>query len=62
MKLTCKEWVLTALLGTTAASALTTLILILVEATSVLLPADTKVCSQTLSRGWAGAGPGPAPP
>ncbi|XP_045052821.2 ectonucleoside triphosphate diphosphohydrolase 8 isoform X3 [Desmodus rotundus] len=42
MKLTCKEWVLTALLGTTAASALTTLILILVEATSVLLPADTK--------------------
>ncbi|XP_036892655.1 ectonucleoside triphosphate diphosphohydrolase 8 isoform X1 [Sturnira hondurensis] len=42
MRLTCKEWVLTALLGGTAASALTTLILILVEATNVLLPADTK--------------------
>ncbi|XP_066222679.1 ectonucleoside triphosphate diphosphohydrolase 8 [Saccopteryx leptura] len=42
MKLTCKEWVLTALLATMAASAITTLILILVEATDVLLPAGTK--------------------
>ncbi|KAM5330738.1 ectonucleoside triphosphate diphosphohydrolase 8 isoform 2-T2 [Glossophaga mutica] len=42
MRLTCKERLLAALLGVTAASALTTLLLILVEATSVLLPADTK--------------------
>ncbi|XP_014637858.1 PREDICTED: ectonucleoside triphosphate diphosphohydrolase 8 isoform X2 [Ceratotherium simum simum] len=42
MGLTWKERVLTALLGAAAASGLTTLILILVEATNVLLPADTK--------------------
>ncbi|KAF6124126.1 ectonucleoside triphosphate diphosphohydrolase 8 [Phyllostomus discolor] len=42
MRLTGKERVLTALLGITAASALTTLILILVEATNVLLPTATK--------------------
>ncbi|XP_054583379.1 ectonucleoside triphosphate diphosphohydrolase 8 isoform X2 [Eptesicus fuscus] len=42
MKLTRKEQVLTALLGTTAALAVTALVLTLVQATSVLLPADTK--------------------
>uniref|UniRef100_A0A7N5J889 Ectonucleoside triphosphate diphosphohydrolase 8 n=1 Tax=Ailuropoda melanoleuca TaxID=9646 RepID=A0A7N5J889_AILME len=42
MGLTWKKGVLTALLGAAAASGLTTLILILVEATSVLLPTDTK--------------------
>ncbi|KAM8803459.1 ectonucleoside triphosphate diphosphohydrolase 8 isoform 2-T2 [Rhynchonycteris naso] len=42
MKLTHKEWVLTALLAATAASAVTTLILILVEATDILLPTGTK--------------------
>ncbi|XP_044776446.1 ectonucleoside triphosphate diphosphohydrolase 8 isoform X2 [Neomonachus schauinslandi] len=42
MGLTWKKRVLTALLGAAAASGLTTLILLLVEATSVLLPADTK--------------------
>ncbi|XP_016067301.1 PREDICTED: ectonucleoside triphosphate diphosphohydrolase 8 [Miniopterus natalensis] len=42
MKLTCKERVLTAMLGAMVALAITTLILILVEATSILLPADTK--------------------
>ncbi|XP_007945170.1 ectonucleoside triphosphate diphosphohydrolase 8 [Orycteropus afer afer] len=42
MGLSWKERVLTALLGAAAASGLTALILILVEATSVLLPADTK--------------------
>lgn len=43
MGLTWKKGVLTALLGAAAASGLTTLILILAEATSVLLPTDTKV-------------------
>ncbi|XP_032254791.1 ectonucleoside triphosphate diphosphohydrolase 8 isoform X2 [Phoca vitulina] len=42
MGLTWKKRVLTALLGAAAALGLTTLILLLVEATSVLLPADTK--------------------
>ncbi|XP_030888291.1 ectonucleoside triphosphate diphosphohydrolase 8 isoform X3 [Leptonychotes weddellii] len=42
MGLTWKKRVLTALLGAAAASGLTMLILLLVEATSVLLPADTK--------------------
>nr|KAF6433314.1 ectonucleoside triphosphate diphosphohydrolase 8 [Molossus molossus] len=42
MKLTGKERVLAALLGATAALAVTALILILVEATSVRLPTDTK--------------------
>ncbi|XP_044236491.1 ectonucleoside triphosphate diphosphohydrolase 8 isoform X3 [Ursus arctos] len=42
MGLTWKKGVLTALLGAAAASGLTTLILILAEATSVLLPTDTK--------------------
>ena len=40
---TWKQQVLSTLLGATMASGLTTLILILVEATSVLLPTDTKV-------------------
>lgn len=53
MKLTCKERVLTAMLGAMLALAITTLILILVEATSILLPADTKV-RPALSRGRAG--------
>lgn len=44
MRLTWKERVITALLGVTAASGVTTLILLLVEATNVLLPTDTKVC------------------
>lgn len=44
MGLTRREQVLRALLGAAAASGLTTLILILVEATNVLLPADIKVC------------------
>uniref|UniRef100_A0A8C0S619 Ectonucleoside triphosphate diphosphohydrolase 8 n=2 Tax=Canis lupus familiaris TaxID=9615 RepID=A0A8C0S619_CANLF len=39
---TWKQRVLSTLLGATVASGLTTLILILVEATSVLLPTDTK--------------------
>lgn len=39
-----KERVLTALLGAALAAGVTTLVLILVEATDVLLPADTKVC------------------
>ncbi|XP_057405444.1 ectonucleoside triphosphate diphosphohydrolase 8 isoform X1 [Balaenoptera acutorostrata] len=42
MGLTRKEQVFTALLGAAAVSGLTTLILFLVEATNVLLPADTK--------------------
>uniref|UniRef100_A0A8C9JR14 Ectonucleoside triphosphate diphosphohydrolase 8 n=1 Tax=Panthera tigris altaica TaxID=74533 RepID=A0A8C9JR14_PANTA len=42
MGLTWKPRVLTALLGAAVASGLTTLILILVEATDVLLPTDTK--------------------
>ncbi|XP_070374412.1 ectonucleoside triphosphate diphosphohydrolase 8 isoform X6 [Equus asinus] len=42
MGLTRREQVLRALLGAAAASGLTTLILILVEATNVLLPADIK--------------------
>ncbi|XP_064146994.1 ectonucleoside triphosphate diphosphohydrolase 8 isoform X2 [Loxodonta africana] len=42
MGLSWKEGVLTILLGAAAASGLTTLILFLVEATSILLPADTK--------------------
>ncbi|XP_036710640.1 ectonucleoside triphosphate diphosphohydrolase 8 isoform X5 [Balaenoptera musculus] len=42
MGLTWKERVFTALLGAAAVSGLTTLILFLVEATNVLLPADTK--------------------
>ncbi|KAM9082402.1 ectonucleoside triphosphate diphosphohydrolase 8 isoform 3-T3 [Megaptera novaeangliae] len=42
MGLTRKERVFTALLGAAAVSGLTTLILFLVEATNVLLPADTK--------------------
>ncbi|XP_032722217.1 ectonucleoside triphosphate diphosphohydrolase 8 [Lontra canadensis] len=42
MGLTWKKRVLAALLGAAVASGLTTLILILVEATSILLPADTK--------------------
>lgn len=52
MKLTWKEKVTTALLGAAVASGVTTLILILVEATNVLLPTDTKVRPQTL--GWGG--------
>ncbi|XP_058549388.1 ectonucleoside triphosphate diphosphohydrolase 8 isoform X2 [Neofelis nebulosa] len=42
MGLTWKPRVLTALLGAAVASGLTTLILILVEATDILLPTDTK--------------------
>ncbi|XP_059869667.1 ectonucleoside triphosphate diphosphohydrolase 8 isoform X3 [Delphinus delphis] len=42
MGLTWKERAFTALLGAAAVSGLTTLILFLVEATNVLLPADTK--------------------
>lgn len=42
MKLTVKEKVTVALLGATAALAVTALVLTLVPATSVLLPADTK--------------------
>lgn len=42
MKLTGKERVLLALLGATVALAITALVLSLVQATSVLLPADTK--------------------
>lgn len=42
MRLTWKERVRAALLGAAVASGVTTLILILVEATNVLLPADTK--------------------
>ncbi|XP_057355292.1 ectonucleoside triphosphate diphosphohydrolase 8 isoform X3 [Manis pentadactyla] len=42
MGLTCKRRVLTGLLGAAVASGLTTLILFLVEATDVLLPADSK--------------------
>nr|XP_036863417.1 ectonucleoside triphosphate diphosphohydrolase 8 isoform X5 [Manis javanica] len=42
MGLTCKERILTGLLGAAVASGLTTLILFLVEATDILLPADSK--------------------
>ncbi|KAM5298589.1 ectonucleoside triphosphate diphosphohydrolase 8 [Ctenodactylus gundi] len=42
MGLSRKEWVIMALLGGAAASGLTVLILVLVEATDVLLPANTK--------------------
>uniref|UniRef100_A0A673VJC6 Ectonucleoside triphosphate diphosphohydrolase 8 n=1 Tax=Suricata suricatta TaxID=37032 RepID=A0A673VJC6_SURSU len=42
MGLTWRQQVLTALLGAAAASGLTTLILILVEATDILLPTDAK--------------------
>lgn len=45
MGLTCKERILTGLLGAAVASGLTTLILFLVEATDILLPADSKVRS-----------------
>lgn len=38
-----KERVITGLLGAAAALGVTTLILILVEATNILLPTDTKV-------------------
>lgn len=51
MRLIWKERVLTALLGAAVASGVTTLILILVKATSVLLPADTKVCPRAPSGG-----------
>lgn len=55
MGLTWRERAFTALLGAAAVSGLTTLILFLVEATNVLLPADTKVCPQTPPKGgWAG--------
>lgn len=54
MGLTWKKRVLTALLGAAAALGLTTLILLLVEATSVLLPADTKVRPRTLAGGRGG--------
>lgn len=43
MALSWKERVFMALLGTATASGLTVLVLILVEATNILLPADTKV-------------------
>lgn len=43
MGLSWKERVFMTLLGVAAASGLTMLILILVKATNVLLPADTKV-------------------
>lgn len=43
MGLTWKKRVLAALQGAAVASGLTTLILVLVEATSVLLPAEIKV-------------------
>ena len=56
MGLTWKPRVLTALLGAAVASGLTTLILILVEATDVLLPTDTKVGPQTPSSGEVGLG------
>ncbi|XP_029418438.1 ectonucleoside triphosphate diphosphohydrolase 8 isoform X3 [Nannospalax galili] len=46
MGLTWKKRVFMALLGVATASGLTVLILILVEATNVLLPADTKCCPQ----------------
>lgn len=46
MKLTGKTKVLTALLGATAALAVTALVLTLVEAISILLPTDTKVRPQ----------------
>ncbi|KAF6269210.1 ectonucleoside triphosphate diphosphohydrolase 8 [Rhinolophus ferrumequinum] len=42
MRLTWKERVMTALLGAAVASGITTLILILVEATNVFLPTDIK--------------------
>lgn len=62
MRLTWKERVRAALLGAAVASGVTTLILILVEATNVLLPADTKVRPQTLSQGGrAGLSSMPAP-
>lgn len=47
MGLSWKERVFMALLGVAAASGLTMLVLILVKATNVLLPAGTKVCSGT---------------
>lgn len=55
MRLIRKGRVLTALLGAAVASGVTTLVLILVEATNVLLPTDTKVCLWALS---GGGGPG----
>lgn len=55
MRLIRKGRVLTALLGAAVASGVTTLVLILVEATNVLLPTDTKVCLRALS---GGGGPG----
>ncbi|XP_006900731.1 PREDICTED: ectonucleoside triphosphate diphosphohydrolase 8 [Elephantulus edwardii] len=42
MGMSWKEGVLTGLLAVAAASGLTTLVLVLVESTSILLPADTK--------------------
>lgn len=64
MRLTRKKRVMTALLGAAVASGVTTLILILVEATNVFLPTDIKVHPQSPSGGgWAGlsAVPGPRP-
>lgn len=55
MRLTWKERVMTALLAAAVASGVITLILILVEATNVLLPTDTKVHPRAL-RGEAGLG------
>jgi hypothetical protein len=51
MGLSWKERVFMALLGAATISGLTVLILILVQATYVLLPADNKVWSQVPNRG-----------
>lgn len=52
MGLSWKERVFIALLGIAAASGLTMLILILVKATNVFLPADTKVWLRDPMRIW----------
>lgn len=64
MKLTWKERVLTALLGATAALAITVFILILVETTNVRLPTDTKVHPDPEQGrlGWAVVHQAPCPP
>lgn len=51
MGLSRKERVFVALLGIAAASGLTMLLLVLVKATNVFLPADTKVWLRHLLRG-----------
>lgn len=52
-----REQTFTALLGVAAVAGLTTLILLLVEATSVLLPTTTKVRELGCGGGAEGAGP-----